>query len=140
MKCCLEHFSKSCSPYVLLLDESELSAFPPTRRKCRHNKMKVFLAFTTRLGCNTTKGKVLYLNFELADDEMQERIEAVKIARCITLENGQLDVWNLSEHAAPYDVILPTIYERIKTPLQECSGSFLLSGIKGKCSVHVCIG
>src|ERR1017187_6076902 len=71
-----------------------------------------------------------YLNFELADDEMQERIEAVKIARCITLENGQLDVWNLSEHAAPYDVILPTIYERIKTPLQECSGSFLLSGIK----------
>jgi hypothetical protein len=36
--------------------------------------------------------KVLYLNFELADDEMQERIEAVKIARCIILENGQLDV------------------------------------------------
>jgi hypothetical protein len=26
-----------------------------------------------------------------------------------------LDVWNLSEHSAPYDVILPTIYERIKT-------------------------
>jgi hypothetical protein len=67
------------------------------------------------LGCNTTKGRVLYLNFELADDEMQERIEAVKIARCITLENGQLDVWNLSEHSAAYDVILPVIYERIKT-------------------------
>jgi hypothetical protein len=67
------------------------------------------------LGCNTTKGKVLYLNFELPDDEMQERIEAVKIARCITLEDGQLDVWNLSEHSAPYDVILPVISERIKT-------------------------
>jgi hypothetical protein len=66
------------------------------------------------LGLNTTKGKVLYLNFELADDEMQERIEAVKIARCITLEDGQLDVWNLSEHSAPYNVILPAIYERIK--------------------------
>ena len=66
------------------------------------------------LGCNTTKGKVLYLNFELADDEMQERIEAVKIARCITLEDGQLDVWNLREHSAPYDVILPVILERIK--------------------------
>jgi len=39
----------------------------------------------------------------------------VKIARCITLDNGQLDVWNLSEHSAPYDVILPAIYERIKT-------------------------
>jgi len=47
------------------------------------------------LGLNTTKGKVLYLNFELADDEMQERIEAVKIARCIILEDGQLDVWGL---------------------------------------------
>jgi RecA-family ATPase len=67
------------------------------------------------LSCNTIKGRVLYLNFELADDEMQERIEAVKIARCITFENGQLDVWNLSEHSAPYDVILPAIYERIKT-------------------------
>ena len=67
------------------------------------------------LGCNTTKGKVLYLNFELPDDEIQERIEAVKIARCITLEDGQLDVWNLSEHSAPYDVILPVISERIKT-------------------------
>lgn len=67
------------------------------------------------LGLNTTKGKVLYLNFELAEDEMQERIEAVKIARCITLENGQLDVWNLGEHSAPYNVILPAIYERIKT-------------------------
>jgi RecA-family ATPase len=67
------------------------------------------------LGLNTTKGKVLYLNFELADDEMQERIEAVKIARCIILEDGQLDVWNLSEHSAPYDVILPAIYERIKS-------------------------
>jgi len=67
------------------------------------------------LGCNNTKGKVLYLNFELADDEMRERIEAVKIARCITLEDGQLDVWNLSEHSAPYDVILPVILERIKT-------------------------
>jgi hypothetical protein len=67
------------------------------------------------LGLTTNKGKVLYLNFELADDEMQERIDAVKIARCITLDDGQLDVWNLSEHSAPHDVILPAIYERIKT-------------------------
>lgn len=67
------------------------------------------------LGQDTIKGKVLYLNFELAEDEMQERIQAVKISRCITLEDGFMDVWNLSEHAAPYNVILPAIYERIKT-------------------------
>src|ERR1017187_4419693 len=45
---------------------------------------------------------------------MQDRIKAIEKAKEITSEPGSMDIWNLRGHAAPYDVIIPMILERIK--------------------------
>ena len=45
---------------------------------------------------------------------MQDRIKAIEKAKEITSEPGSMDIWNLRGHAAPYDVIIPMIPERIK--------------------------
>jgi hypothetical protein len=66
------------------------------------------------LGFNTTKAKVLYCNFEIQQEFMQDRIKAIERAKEITSEPGSMDIWNLRGHAAPYDVIIPMILERIK--------------------------
>ena len=66
------------------------------------------------LGFITTKARVLYCNFEIQQEFMQDRVKAIEKAKEITSEPGSMDIWNLRGHAAPYDVVIPMILERIK--------------------------
>ena len=66
------------------------------------------------LSCKTTKGKVLYLNFEIPPAFFQRRIEAIAKAKGITLAPHTLEVWNLRGRATGYAELLPKIRQRIK--------------------------
>ena len=66
------------------------------------------------LGFNTTKAKVIYCNLEIQSEFMQDRVKAIEKAKEIKYEVGSMDIWNLRGRAAPYDVIVPMILERIK--------------------------
>ena len=66
------------------------------------------------LSCKTTKGKVLYLNFEIPPAFFQRRIEAIIRAKGITLAPHTLEVWNLRGRATGYMELLPKIRQRIK--------------------------
>jgi hypothetical protein len=66
------------------------------------------------LGFATTKARVLFCNREIQREFMQERIKAIERAKVIRREPGCLDLWNLRGCAAPYNVIIPLILERIK--------------------------
>jgi len=66
------------------------------------------------MGLNTMKARVLYCNFEIQEEFMQDRIKAIEKAKNLTTANNQFDLWNLRGYAAPYDVIIPLIMERIK--------------------------
>ncbi len=83
------------------------------------------------LSFKTGKGKVLYLNFELAEHEFHKRMRAIAQSKNITLKPGDVDLWNLRGQAASYDVLFPKILERIKTssyaliildPIYKCYG------------------
>jgi len=66
------------------------------------------------LSCKTSKGKVLYLNFEIQPGFFQRRIQAIADAKYITLAPHSLEVWNLRGWATSYVDLLPRIRERIK--------------------------
>ena len=66
------------------------------------------------LSCNTFKGKVLYLNFEIPPAFFQRRIDAIARAKGITLAPHTLEVWNLRGRATGYTEILPKIRQRIQ--------------------------
>ena len=66
------------------------------------------------LSCKTTKGKVLYLNFEIPPAFFQRRIQAIADAKRITLAPHNLEVWNLRGLATSYLDLLPKIRQRIK--------------------------
>ena len=66
------------------------------------------------LSFKTTKGRVLFLNFEIPPVFFQQRIKAVTSEKGITLSPGQFDIWNLRGHSAGYDVIIPRIIERVE--------------------------
>ena len=66
------------------------------------------------LSCKTTKGKVLYLNFEIPPAFFQRRIQAIADAKRITLAPHNLEVWNLRGLATSYLDLLPRIRQRIK--------------------------
>ena len=66
------------------------------------------------LSCKTSKGKVLYLNFEIQPGFFQRRIQAIADAKYITLAQHTLEVWNLRGWATSYVDLLPRIRERIK--------------------------
>lgn len=53
---------------------------------------------TTWWGFPTVKGPVCYINFEIQETFMAKRVEAVCKAKGVTLEPGQLMVWNLRGH------------------------------------------
>jgi hypothetical protein len=67
------------------------------------------------LSIKTSRGKVLYLNFELQEFDMQKRLNAVAKAKNAKFEPGQIDVWNLRGRVRTYNVLFPKILERIKT-------------------------
>jgi hypothetical protein len=66
------------------------------------------------LSFKTTKGKVLFLNFEIAPAFFQRRIQAVADAKGIALAPHALEVWNLRGWATGYRDLLPQIRRRIK--------------------------
>jgi len=66
------------------------------------------------LSCKTTKGKVLFLNFEIQAGFFQRRIQAVTSAKGITLAPHSLEVWNLRGWATSYIDLLPRVRQRIK--------------------------
>lgn len=66
------------------------------------------------LGVTTTKGRVLFLNFELKPVSISSRMQAIRTARDLQWDQGMFDVWNLRGHAAEYSVVIPKILERVK--------------------------
>lgn len=68
----------------------------------------------TWLSFKTSKGKVLFLNFEIQPAFFQQRIQAVAQAKHIALGPHCLEVWNLRGCACSYTEILPLIRRRIK--------------------------
>ena len=65
------------------------------------------------LGFDTSLGKVLYLNFELPDFAVENRLGEIYQAMEIEAPEN-LDLWNLRGHAADANVILPLICTQAK--------------------------
>lgn len=63
----------------------------------------------------TTKGRVLYLDFELQEAFFRERLDKIATAKGVTVEAlDNVDVWNLRGHAADLSTIVEEIIQRIK--------------------------
>ena len=62
----------------------------------------------------TRKGRVLYINFEIPRPFIRSRIKRICEAKAIT-DLGNLDVWTLRGHAAPFWQLVPQLMERIKS-------------------------
>jgi len=67
------------------------------------------------LGRATEQGKVLFVNFEIQPHSWQRRLIAVAQAKGITLQPGQIHLWNLRGHAADFRKLIPKIIERCRT-------------------------
>jgi hypothetical protein len=66
------------------------------------------------LSFKTSKGRVLFLNFEIQPGFFQQRMKAVSHAKGVTLAAEQVDLWNLRGHYASYHVLIPQIIGRVK--------------------------
>jgi hypothetical protein len=62
----------------------------------------------------TSKGRVLFLNFEIQPAFFQQRIAALVREKSINLPPDQFDVWNLRGRFASYQTIIPRIIKRVK--------------------------
>lgn len=63
------------------------------------------------LGLATTPGKVLFVNFEIAANMWQRRIEAVLHTKGITLKPDAIHLWNLRGCAADFRTLIPKIIQ-----------------------------
>jgi AAA domain len=66
------------------------------------------------LGFRTTKGKVLYVNFEIQPAPWQRRIAAVTRAKGVELKPGDIALWTLRGHAADFRDLIPKIIARAR--------------------------
>jgi hypothetical protein len=66
------------------------------------------------LSFKTSKGRVLFLNFEIQPGFFQQRIEAVAREKQIRLTPGQFDLWNLRGHFASHKILIPRITKHVK--------------------------
>jgi len=66
------------------------------------------------LSFKTTKGRVLFVNFEIPEIFFQDRVAAVTKEKGIILAPGQFELWNLRGFSASYHVLIPKIIERAK--------------------------
>lgn len=62
----------------------------------------------------TTKGRALYVNFEIQDRFFQDRVKGVARAKGIELQPGLIDLWNLRGRASGYALLLPKIIEAVR--------------------------
>ncbi len=65
------------------------------------------------LGFPTTRGRVLYVNFELQTFAVQKRLQAIAEARRCEINNN-LDLWNLRGHGCPMTRLLPDLLRRVQ--------------------------
>ncbi len=66
-------------------------------------------------GFNTSKGKVLYLDFELQKTFFRKRLDMIANQKGVTIETlDNFEVWNLRGHAADLSAIVDEILEGIK--------------------------
>jgi hypothetical protein len=66
------------------------------------------------LSCKTTRGRVLYVNFEIQSSFFRDRTAAIARAKGIDLQPGWLDLWNLRGYSAGFDLLLPRITTAVK--------------------------
>ncbi len=66
------------------------------------------------LSLATTKGRVLFLNFEIQAPFLQERIRAIQKATEISLPRGQMDIMNLRGQATSHSELIPRIIKQAK--------------------------
>jgi hypothetical protein len=65
------------------------------------------------LGFPTTRGRVLYVNFELQSFALHKRLHAISEARgCAITDN--LDLWNLRGYGCPLTRLLPDLLKRVE--------------------------
>jgi hypothetical protein len=62
----------------------------------------------------TVKGRVLFINLELPDWAMRERLKRIAWAKSVSLEPGQLKVWNLRGCSAGFDRLFPQLESEIE--------------------------
>jgi len=68
------------------------------------------------LGFSTTKGKVLFVNFELPRWCLHSRLNSICHARELPNPTaGQFFIWNLRAHSAPFQVIIPKLINAAKS-------------------------
>jgi hypothetical protein len=67
------------------------------------------------LGRKTTKGKVLFVNFEIQRKPWQGRISSVAKAAGIRPQPGDMTTWTLRGHAADFRKLIPKIIDRCRT-------------------------
>lgn len=65
------------------------------------------------LGFQTTRGRVLYVNFELQPFALHKRLHAISTARGCAI-TGNLDLWNLRGHGCPLTRLLPDLLRRVE--------------------------
>lgn len=66
------------------------------------------------LGFDTTKGKVLFVNFEIQPYAIQRRIAAVCHAKAVEWKAEAFYIWNLRGHCADFRQLIPKIIERAR--------------------------
>jgi hypothetical protein len=66
------------------------------------------------LNFDTEKGRVLFINFEMARFAIQRRLKALAKVMGVRLDNEFLSIWNLRGHAAPFQILIPRILDRIR--------------------------
>lgn len=66
------------------------------------------------IGFDTTKVKVLYVNFELAAWTCQQRLRAIALAKELQILPEQITVWNLRGKAARWQTLLPLIRDKAR--------------------------
>lgn len=67
------------------------------------------------LGMATTQSRVLYVNFELLDWMLKDRLDFLRQSRRdLASSRDNVDLWNLRGHATSYEELLPLIIDRMK--------------------------
>lgn len=62
--------------------------------------------------CNTTKGKVLYVNFEIPKAFLRQRIEKLRETKNLA-DISNFDIWTLRGHSASFDKLVPKMLRDI---------------------------
>jgi hypothetical protein len=73
-------------------------------------------------GMDTTKGRVLYINFEIQEEFFARRLDSISAAKGLSMDAlDNLDVWNLRGHCADLKIIMNKLIEDIKDTSNEYS-------------------